>query len=161
MFHAGTVLGLPFLRRFLPACSPRILSVPGVLRVVSPLARRDFEDVSITRIRCCRAACLALATLAPSLDVIPFEVLTFTASSHASAGLLSWASPVSVRLPCAPIARSARHSSGFSLCSSECQRSEKLAPLLPSSLAFASSPRSHFASLPGVFAESPSLLPCG
>lgn len=36
LFHAGIVLGLPSLRRFLPACSPENLSAPGVLLAVSP-----------------------------------------------------------------------------------------------------------------------------
>lgn len=39
VFHAGTVLGLPHLQRFLPDRSPVNLSVPGVLLAVSPLAR--------------------------------------------------------------------------------------------------------------------------
>lgn len=36
LFHAGTVLGLPSLRRFLPACSPVSLLALGVLLVVRP-----------------------------------------------------------------------------------------------------------------------------
>lgn len=56
LFHAGTVLGLPSLRRFLPDRSPRDLSVLGVLLAVCPLAR--------PRLRGCQHRSDALTSLA-------------------------------------------------------------------------------------------------
>lgn len=81
LFRAGAVHGLSYLRRFLPVRSPANLSVPGVLRVVIPLARHRLRGFQHRPDACRRFVGLALAPLAPPLVVFPFEVCTFRSRS--------------------------------------------------------------------------------
>jgi hypothetical protein len=124
LFRAGTVLGLPPFGGFSPIVAPAASRPPVSSLSFHRLRGRDFEDVSIDRMRCRRFAWLALTTLAPPLVVLPFEVSTSTVLPCASARLLSWASPVSVVRRAHPLLGSlvVRR---FSSCSSEFHRSEK------------------------------------